>query len=219
MTSTGPVRPYLGEPAEDRVRSRRARLVETAFALLADNGWRDVRIDALCRRAGLNKRYFYESFSSLDEVAGAVVDDLAARLLEVGLRALAEGQAAQVARDELTRRVLGAAIAFLTEDPRRARVLFAEIAGSPAAIAHRRQAIAGLAEALADYGHEHHDARGATDPIAAVGSALLIGGTAEAILAWLDDDRGMSRTQLVDDLADLWDAVGDRAAARARARL
>lgn len=215
--SAVPVRPHAGEPAADRISARRARLVATAFALLADDGWRDVRIDALCRRAGLNKRYFYESFATLDDVVAAVVDDTAADLLAVALAAVAAGQAAGETTPELTRRVLGAAIGHLVDDPRRARVLFAEVAGSPAAIARRRAAIAGLAGALSDFGHEHHGAGGATDPIATVASAVLVGGSAEAVLAWLDDPV-VPQAQLVDDLSDLWVAVGDRAAERARAR-
>lgn len=216
MTS-GPVRPYLGESAEDRVHARRQRLTDTAFELLATDGWRDVRIDALCKRAGLNKRYFYESFSRLDEVAAAVVDDLAANLLATALEAVTAARAAGAPPDQMARDAIGAAVDHITADPRRARVLFTEIAGSPAAIAQRRTTINGLARALSDYGHEHHHAHG-TDPIAEVASALLIGGSAEAVIAWLDGHIAMTREQLIDDLAALWLVVGDNAADRARHR-
>lgn len=217
MTS-GPVRPYSGEPAADRIAARRQRLIDAAFALLAADGWRDARIDALCREAGLNKRYFYESFATLDEVAGAVVEQLATRLLATALEAVAAAQARGATPDALARDAIGAAVAHVTDDPRRARVLFTEAAGSPAASAQRRATIAGLAQAISAYGHEHHDARGATDPIAALASAVLIGGSAEAVLAWLDGNVEMTREQLVDDLAALWVVVGDSAADRARRR-
>lgn len=216
MTSTA--RPYQGESAENRIKVRRQQLLDTAFALMGTDGWRQVTIDNLCREAKLNKRYFYESFSDLDALAGALVDDLAAQLVELGMRTAAQATTAGLSTDVLARKVLGAVIGFLIDEPQRARVLFTEVANSPRAVAHRQAAVQAFAQTLAAYGHLHHDAQGHTDAIAPLAASLLIGGTIDAVLNWLDGKIPMAREQFIDDLAALWVITGDGAAARAKAR-
>ncbi len=88
---------------------------------------------------------------------------------------------------------------------------------TPSLEAHRRKTIRSLAAVLSAYAHQHHGAR-EPQPIAEVGSALLIGGTIEVILAAIDGGLVRSRDELIDDLAGLWMAVGNGAASIARAR-
>ncbi len=210
-------RPYQGASAEQRVATRRRQLLDAAFAALATDGaWEQLSITQLCRDAGLNKRYFYESFEALDEVAGAVLDDLVTRLLDIG-----GGEAAAAIADgfdtpALARRVLGRVVTWLVEDRRRATVLFATASDHPQARQHRQTAMRALAGGLAAFGVDYH---GAIEPPAVVRSAaaLLIGGSAEAIVQWLADDDAVDLDHLVDDLAALWVAVGDAAVERARA--
>lgn len=216
MASTA--RPYQGESAENRIKARRRQLLDTAFALMGAGGWRQVKIDNLCREAKLNKRYFYESFPDLDALAGALVDDLATQLIERGTTSAAHAVAAGLPTDALARQVLGAVVGFLVDEPQRARVLFTEVASSPQAIAHRQAAMKAFAQTLSGYAHQHHDAQGATDPIAPLAASLLIGGTIDAVLNWLDGKIPMPRESFIDDLAALWVITGDGAAARAKAR-
>lgn len=211
------VRPYLGESAEDRVKGRRQKLLDTAFQLLAEDGWRKASIDNLCRHAELNKRYFYESFSSLDDLAAAVVDGLAADLINMAFTSVREGQEQGLSTEDLARKALDTVVRFITDDPRRARVLFAEVADTPQAVAHRNATIQILANALSAYGHEHHKAEG-TDPIAGIASALLVGGSIEVIKAWLQGNIEVTREQLISDLSRLWVYAGDGAAIIAKAR-
>ncbi|WP_109788281.1 hypothetical protein [Mycolicibacterium confluentis] len=56
---------------------------------MAGNQWRAVTVDKLCAAAGLNKRYFYENFTNLDDVAAAVVDDIADEVRTAALTAVA----------------------------------------------------------------------------------------------------------------------------------
>ncbi|WP_043807313.1 TetR/AcrR family transcriptional regulator [Desulfatibacillum aliphaticivorans] len=216
--TTSPVRPYLGKSAEERIQGRRRLLMDTAFELLASDGWRQATIDKICRKAKLNKRYFYESFPGLDELAAAVVDELAQGLLEHGFQAVQEAREQQFSTDDLARKAIATVVEYVTDDPRRARVLFTEVAASPQAMAHRKATIHGLAKALSAYGHEHHNAQGEEDPLDILASALLIGGSMEAVLTWLDGNIAMSREQFIDDLAALWVFAGDGAASRAKAR-
>lgn len=211
-------RPYQGESAENRIQARRRQLLDTAFARMADGNWRQTTIDNLCRDAKLNKRYFYESFPDLDALAGALVDDLATQLIDLGMRTVSEAAAARLPTDALARRVLAAVIGFLIDEPQRARVLFTEVANSPRAVAHRQAAVQAFAQTLSAYGHQHHDAKGATDAIAPLAASLLVGGTIDAVLNWLDGKIPMPREQFIEDLAAMWVIAGDGAAARAKAR-
>lgn len=211
-------RPYQGESAENRIQLRRRQLLDSACVQMAMGGWKQITIDNLCREAKLNKRYFYESFQNLDALAGALVDDLAAQVIDIAMRAAGEAAAVGLPTDVMTRKVLGAVIGFLIDDPQRARVLFTEIAGSPHAIAHRQAAVQAFAQTLSVYGHLHHEANGATDPIAPLTASLLVGGSVDAVLNWLDGKIPMSREQFIDDLAAMWVIAGDGAAARAKAR-
>lgn len=211
-------RPYQGESAESRIQSRRQQLLDTAFARMASGGWKQITIENLCRDAKLNKRYFYESFADLDALAGALVDDLATQLIALGMQTAGEAAAARLSTDALARKVLGAVIGFLVDEPQRARVLFTEVASSPRAVAHRHAAVQAFAQTLSAYGHQHHEAKGTTDPIAPLAASLLIGGTIDAVLNWLDGKIPMSREQFIEDLAAMWVITGDGAAARARAR-
>lgn len=201
---------YQGESAETRVGARRRRLLDTGFELMATEGWRLVTIDGLCRRAKLNKRYFYESFADLDAVADAVVDELAANLLAIGLAAAHAAQQAGLATDALAREVMRVVIGWLVADPRRARVLFSEVSDNPRAQAHRKMVIRHMAAELSAFGHAFHGAE-KPQPIAQAGAALLIGGSIEAVLSWLDGDIDMPLDEFVDDVAGFWVAVGSAA--------
>jgi AcrR family transcriptional regulator len=67
-------RPFRGVSAPDRLRKRRHQLVEAAFEIAGTQGSAHLSVGAVCAAAGLTKRYFYESFASIDEMGGAIVD-------------------------------------------------------------------------------------------------------------------------------------------------
>ncbi|WP_111656516.1 TetR/AcrR family transcriptional regulator [Isoalcanivorax indicus] len=220
-----PVRPFLGQSAESRVESRRRLLMDQAFALLADDRWRHTSIAALCRDLTLNKRYFYESFSGLDALEDAVVDELTASLLQLGLSSAGKAQQQGLDTDALARQVLGDCLAWLIEDPRRAQVLFAKASDNPRARQQRNRVIAQLARALASFGlayhHPGHPELAVTDTheqLAGLAASMLIGGTIESTLRWLDGEIALSLDQFVDDIAHLWVALASATVDMAVAR-
>ncbi len=210
-------RPYQGESAETRASARRRRLLDAGFEQMAAQGWRQATIEALCRRARLNKRYFYESFPDLDAVAAAVIDELAAMLLSIGLTAAHEAQRAGLGTEALARSVMRVVIGWLVEDRRRARVLFSEVGDNPRAQSHRKAAIRHMARELSAFGHEFHGAD-SHQPIAQAAAALLVGGTIEALVSWFDGDVTLTIDELAHDIAGFWVAVGAAAVEIAGAR-
>lgn len=207
-----PVRTYAGETGAERAARRREELIAATFAVVAEEGWRQLRIERICQRAALNKRYFYESFADLDAAVGAVMSKLAEDAIAVTVAALDPAAPA----DEWVRSAVTALVGHVVEDPRRARVLFGATPVGEAATAHRTEAIRRIAAAAAAQGRSYHAV--ADDPIIDLSAAVLVGGTSQAVLEWLDGNVAMSRTQLIDDLTALWRVVSDGAVERSRRR-
>jgi AcrR family transcriptional regulator len=69
-------RAYGGLSPEDRVAARRARLVQAGAELFGIQGLRATTVRGVCAEAGLTDRYFYESFTSLEDLLAAVYTDM-----------------------------------------------------------------------------------------------------------------------------------------------
>lgn len=78
MTDQG--RPYAGASQAEREGARIERLVAAGIEIFGTVGYRAATVGGICELAGLNKRYFYASFTSLEdllcEVYGRIVADL-----------------------------------------------------------------------------------------------------------------------------------------------
>lgn len=205
-----PARTYGGQTGDERLAQRQEALLDAAFTLVADQGWRALRIDALCREAGLNKRYFYESFKDLDAAVAALTGRLAQDAIAATLAAIEPGAGAR----EATRQGITAFVGHLIEDPRRARVLFGAVPAGDAAAGHRSDAIRQVIAAAAATGRDLHEI--GADPFVDTGAAMLVGGTSQAILDWLDGRIDRDAAQLVDDIVALWQILGDGLARRPR---
>lgn len=211
------LRSYGGRSAQQRRSERRAKLIDAALDVMAANDWRGVTVEKLCAAAGLNKRYFYESFTDLDAVAAAAVDDIASDVSAATLTA-----AAATAGEPLERQAaaaVGSVVRHLVADPRRARVLLGGVAASLALHRHRAAVMRGLTAVLVANARTVHGVELETDPLAKVAPAFVIGGTADAILAYVDGRAKVTVDELVESLTTLWLLTGNGAADVARARL
>lgn len=195
---------------------RRARLVDAAIEAIADDDWRTITVDRLCAEAGLNKRYFYESFAGLDEVATAAVDDIAGEVRDATTTAIA-GTSGQPLEAQATAAV-DALVRTLVEDPRRGRVLLGGVAGSSVLHGHRAAVMRQLTAVLIGHARTVHDVELESDPLAEVTPAFIVGGTADAILAYLDGRADVTVEELVAGLTTLWLITGNGAAEVARRR-
>jgi AcrR family transcriptional regulator len=128
MATDSPIhapRLYRGVSAQERSSQRRERLLEAGLALFGTTGYGATSIRAVCAEASLNSRYFYESFSSREDllyhVYTAIIGDLVAAVIEA--------TAAAKTIEEQSRAGLRAAWTILTADRRKARVLAVEVVG------------------------------------------------------------------------------------------
>jgi AcrR family transcriptional regulator len=190
-------------------------LLDAAFDLLGTEGWAGTTVRAVCQAARLNPRYFYESFDDLDALVVAVydrlVDQLAAEFSDA-VETAADDPAAQ------TRAALDRIVAFVDDDRRRARLLYVEALGNEALNRRRIEAGHTLVAALEQHAIDRHGPPPPGEQIGRVAAAVLVGGTRELVLAWLDGRIDVPRDQLVDDATALFLAVGEAAAAVAAGR-
>ena len=208
---------WAGVPASERTRDRRALLVAAAGELLGTEGDAATSVRAVCRAAGLNARYFYESFVDRDELLGAVYDEVATELAELLAVALLD------ATDDPTTRLragIATVLRFLADDPRRAKVLFTEGRANPTLAERRRVARQALVEGTAAMGHEElaRAGSGAGADATAVArtaevAATLFGGAMEELAeAWIAGRLGDDLDQVIDDATSLSMALFDRVA-------
>ncbi|HVA09037.1 MAG TPA: TetR/AcrR family transcriptional regulator [Acidimicrobiales bacterium] len=206
-------RSWRGVSLEARQAQRRTDLLDAAFELLGRDGWRGTTVRGVCQAARLNPRYFYESFDSLESLLIAVFDRLIVESTQTALRALDTAGTDPPARSAA---VIGAVVRYVTEDPRRARVLFVEAQGNERMGRRRLDTLHATADFLSQYLWRQSGV--ADDRIGLVASHLLVGGLTELVVTWLDGRLAVSLDELVDDAAALLVAVGSGAVTVAQSR-
>jgi AcrR family transcriptional regulator len=203
-------RTYGGVTGEQRRTKRRAALTEAALDLVADSGWERVTVRAVCARARLNDRYFYESFPDRDALLLATRDGIAAGALRAFRRAI------EASRPEgRIRAVVETVIDFFIEDPRRGHLMFAP---HDALRGRRREMLRTLAGIVAEQATEilgDHAARGKDREL---GALTLVSGTMEVFAEWLHGELDVTREYLADFLVAMVNTTGDLATALRRER-
>lgn len=205
---------YGGVGAAERQHARRERLLAAGLDLLGTDGRQATTVRAVCARAKLTPRYFYESFEDLDALLLAVFDEIGAELAQVVLEAVTPppGDARRTARA-----AIGAAVDLVTGDPRKGRVLFAEGIGSEALTRRRLATLRGFASMVAAQGRAFYGVGEPGDPLVETTALMLVGGLAETFMAWLDGSLQSGREQLIDNCSDLFVATGEAAVQLSRA--
>jgi AcrR family transcriptional regulator len=206
---------YGGVSADDRRAKRREQLLDAGIELLGTAGWSGTTMTAVCAKAGLTERYFYESFADREALLLAVFDRITAEATEAILAAISASPREARAR---TRAAIGAFVELMTEDPRKGQVAFVEAMGSEALVRRRYESISAFAALLGDQARDFYDLETGGDELIELTSLVLVGGLAEALMAWLGGSLETSRERLIEDCADLFVATGETAIALARSR-
>ncbi len=149
-------RPYGGVSAADRVAARREKLLDAGLELFGSRGYVATGVKDICARAGLTDRYFYESFKDSEALFLAVFDRLVDELfVEVAEAVVAAGDQPV----PQLRSAIGTFVGALADDPRKARVIFAEAAAAgPNAAAHMRTTLRRFSDLVAATARQHVDA-------------------------------------------------------------
>ena len=193
MTPT--TRRYAGMSADDRAAERRARLLEAGLEVFATAGAAGATMTAVCAQAKLTERYFYESFTSRDDLLRHVVD---AESEEIKLAALSALHSPAATVDKQVENAIAAFVAVLTEDRRKGRVALIESSAVESLRTHRRELMRDFSRIVAEESHELFGERAWPQPQSSIHGLLFIGGLAELVVAWLGDEIDATPQQIVD---------------------
>jgi AcrR family transcriptional regulator len=210
VTASGPDSPDSGRPWRglspvERRDGRRRRLLDAGLDLFGTDGYAATSLTALCAAGSVSPRHFYELFPGREQLLSEVYDELVAETVR---RVSDAQQAAPLTVEAQVRAGLAAAVGWLTEDPRRARIVLLEISGvSPALDAHRREVIRGFA-AVIDGGRARLAAAGLVRdrPFGQV-SVGLVGAINELLVEWLLADPRPAPETVLPPLVDILAAV------------
>ncbi|RCW46234.1 TetR family transcriptional regulator [Halopolyspora algeriensis] len=183
MPST--TRPYRGLSAEQRKAQRRARLLEAGLDLLGTAGCERATMTAICSRAKLTERYFYESFRSREQLLLAVVDQVADEVRSTVLAAV------ETAPDEPHARARVAISAFvdlLTADPRKGRAAIVESAAAETLRPRRHELLREFADLIVTQARSLYGTAAHAPPRDEINALLFVGGLAELLTAWLGNE-------------------------------
>ena len=195
-------RPYRGLAPEDRRAQRRERLLEAALDLFAADGYAVTRIDALCRRAGVTTRHFYELFPSREDLLLALYDRITHEHL-AGVAAALEGDPG--AFDATVRRAVHAGLGAWAADERRARLAFVEVVGVSERVEdHRLATIEVYARTVAGALQRAADAGTLPSGEFAWRARAIVGAVIEVIVLWLHRRDRPPFEEVADELADLF---------------
>ncbi len=198
-------RAYRGLARDQRVEQRRSQLVDAALECLHEGGVAGVSVRAICARARLTPRYFYESFADLDALLVSAVDLVAVEVAAAALDAIGAAPGAELT--DQVRAAIGAGYAVVADDPRKGTALLVAAAGHGPLRDRRHEIVEQYAE-LAMANLRHLGGMSLRERRRARASALfLMGGAAEVIEAVLSGALRLSRTQVVELLTGMWVAV------------
>lgn len=209
MTSTststhGTGRRYSGLAAAERAHARRTAIREAALDLFGTVGFAATSVKQICGAAGLTERYFYESFGDRHEALAGVYTTLVAQLQAATEAALAgaDGDPASTIRGGLI-----AFVDYLTEDPRRARIILIEVVGvSPAIEELRHGVLRVFADVICSVWASQPGVDAASEP-SRLTAIALVGAVNNLLVDWMMTGRRQAPEILVDVSANLFDAA------------
>ena len=199
---------WKGISQDDRQAERRRLLLGAGFELLGTVGVAATTVRGVCEAAKLNPRYFYESFADLDALLVAVFDQVSVESLEVMLRAVAECEPEPLA---VTRAGVDSFVRFVTDDPRRAQVLFIEGLGNEALARRRLDSMLELVELFRREAARAQGGEVEEDSVTKVALSLIVGGMAELLITWLQGRLEVTIDELIEDASRLFVVLGEAA--------
>ncbi|NEW42850.1 TetR/AcrR family transcriptional regulator [Nocardia cyriacigeorgica] len=186
---SGP-RIWGGTTLTERKQVRRTALLEAALDLIGESGAAGVTMRAVCRRANLTDRYFYESFASRDELLDVLYRQVAEEFLEP---MTAFAVADDPSRDRSLSEVL---VDKVLEDPRKSRLFLVEPYSSTGLGQTTIAVMPAFTRLIQDHLFSQID-----DPVRRrLAAVTMASGNAGMFSAWLGGSLRADRDEIVDHL-------------------
>ena len=194
MADVAQIRPYRGVEAAERLEQRKRRLLDAGLDLLgADSAEPELTVRAVCKRAGLTARYFYESFTDKDEFVVAVFDSAVADLAATTQAAVATSPMAEQGRAGMANLVR-----TISADSRIGRLLFDVQLSNPVILRKRADLGGVFAFLLAQ--HLETALRHEKTNRSKAAVHFVVGGVGQTLSAWLAGVIRLSQDELIDQL-------------------
>ncbi len=177
---------WSGVPLENRLAVRRDNLIAAGVQLLGADSGPALTVRAVCRKAALTERYFYESFPDRDEFVRAVYED-------VCTRAMATLTSAKTPREAVEQFV-----ELMVDDPVRGRVLLLAPAVEPVLTQSGAEWMPNFIELL-----QRKLSRIGDPVLQKMVATSLIGGLTSLFTAYLNGRLGATREQFIDYCVDM----------------
>ncbi|OMC49537.1 TetR family transcriptional regulator [Mycobacterium sp. IS-2888] len=166
---------------ESRLALRRDNLIDAGVQLLGGERGPALTVRAVCRKAALTERYFYESFSDRDEFVRAVYDD-------VCTRAMSTLTSAKTPREAVEQFV-----ELMVDDPVRGRVLLLAPAVEPVLTRSGAEWMPNFIELL-----QRKLSRIGDPVLQKMIATSLVGGLSSLFTAYLNGQLGATRKEFID---------------------
>ena len=197
-------RRYRGLSVAERREQRRERLLEAGLELFGTQGYAGSSIRAVSAAASLNSRYFYESFTSREDLLYHVYQRAVRDIATAAIEATAKVETVE----DQAREGLRASWLVLTGDRRKARVIVIEVVGVSERLERLRRAnrhafadiLVNNAMSIAGEGIELR-----MDPVLTARS--LVGAALEVLADWIHGDVTASPEEIVEHLTRMYTAV------------
>jgi AcrR family transcriptional regulator len=195
---------YRGLSAAQRRAQRREQLLEAGLELFGTQGYAATSIRAVSAAASLNSRYFYESFSSREDLLWHVY----LGIIRESMTAVIEATAGAQTLEEQARAGLRASWKVFTDDPRKARVLALEVIGVSDRLEQmRRESRHAFADVLMRNGRSFVGESVALrmDPL--LTARALMGAHVQVLADWVHGDVDASVEEIVEHFTMMYTAV------------
>lgn len=188
-------RPYGGVAAPERLALRRDKFVSAAVELLNTEGISGLSLRAVTERAGVSRRFFYESFDNLDALLVCVFDELVASLAATALEAVSS------APDHVEAKIRAAITAFMRRveaQPAQFNATFVEGTRTPPLRERLAEAQAVFRELIKAQARDFYGLGSEDEADLDFTSRMLVSGSVETISAWLEGRIDLTADQLSD---------------------
>ncbi len=184
----GGPRIWGGTTLTERRETRRTALLEAALDLIGESGASGVTMRAVCRKANLTDRYFYESFAGRDELLDVLYRQVADEFLEP-MTAFAATD--DPSRDRALSEIL---VDKVLADPRKSRLFLVEPYSSTGLGQTTFAVMPVFTRIMQDHLFGHID-----DPVKRrLAAVTMASGNAGMFSAWLNGSLRATREQIVE---------------------
>lgn len=201
-------RSYRGKSGGERAAERRARLIDATIAVLSASGEAHATMTAVCAAAGLTERYFYESFSGLDDAKLAALDSVCQEILTLATAKVEE--TVDQSPEARVHAVMEGFVDWVNEAPAKAGVAVIHAGANPRMRARRSELLAVFADFVAREAAEFYGEDAWPMDRARVHGLVYIAGFAELVASWLSGDVQLTGDELVETAEGLFAVMSRR---------